>query len=91
MLYTIWRFYEVRRGDRTTFEISALIGLEYWGDAKLPEWKARWDYMVANLRTPLGDLDLEAILLAKLRKSESTPWAGRTLQPPRRGSPGPLI
>ena len=72
VLYTLWRFFEVRKGDRTTFEISALISLEYWGDSRRPEWKGRWGYMVANLRRSLDGPDLETMYVNKIRKSEAS-------------------
>ena len=48
------------------------MSFEYWGDAKLPEWKARWDYIILNMRNPLNDDDLREIYLKCIRASAST-------------------
>jgi len=70
LLYVSRRFFEVRRGDRTMFGISALISLECWGDSRLPGRKTMWDYMVASLRRPLDEQDLEHVHINKIRKPE---------------------
>ncbi len=70
LLYTVRQFYGIRPNEHISFELSALMDLEYPGDAKLPEFKDRWDHMIRHLRTKLSPEDLESILVRKLRASD---------------------
>ena len=70
LLYAVRQFYGIRPNEHISFELSALMDLEYPGDAKLPEFKDRWDHMIRHLRTKLSKEDLESILVRKLRASD---------------------
>ena len=70
LLWLVRNFYRIQDDVHTSFELSALMDIEYAGDAKLAEFKSRWDFVVRHLRTRLKEADLESILIKKLRGSE---------------------
>ena len=71
ILFLIREFFQVNAGKRVTFELRSLIEINYWGDANLAAWKAKWDDMVRNLRSPLSAEQLEEIYITKLRTSDA--------------------
>ena len=46
-----------------------LYAFQYWGDARLPEWKIHWDDLVRNQRVPPEDKVLEEIFVPLCRQS----------------------
>ena len=63
-------YFRVDDAQVTTFELTALLNITYPGDARLGQFKDKWDHVVRNLRSPISDRDLEGILVTKLRGSE---------------------
>ena len=65
------RFFQVDDGNRkASFELSTLLAITWAGDAKLGQFKDRWDHIVRHLRSLIGAQDLEEILVSKVRASE---------------------
>ena len=70
MIYLVREFFRVHDTQETAFELSALMSLEYTGDASKAVFKDQWDHMVRHLRTKLSDRGTQGIFLTKLRASE---------------------
>ena len=62
MLFLVTSYYRVPDTEKTAFELSAPMSLEYPGDDQMDWFKGRWDHLVRYLRTPLTHRDLEGIL-----------------------------
>ena len=71
LVWTIRHFFRIDDDNaKTSFELTTLLAITWPGDAKMGQFKARWDHIVRNLRSPLSKRDLEDILVPKLRGSE---------------------
>ena len=71
LVWVVRQFFNVDDGNRkASFELSTLLAISWPGDAKLAQFKDRWDHIVRNLRSPIGKRDLEDILVSKLRGSD---------------------
>ena len=54
-LWVIKHYFRIHDDERVTYELSALMNLEYPGDAKLGTFKDHWDRMVRKCVTRLTD------------------------------------
>jgi len=70
IIFLVRSFYRVHDTEKVSFELSALMELEYPGDANMGWFKDRFDTMLRHCRTKLEDKDKEGVLVAKLRKSD---------------------
>ena len=72
LMFTVRRFYQVDEDEHgsASFELGTLLAVAWPGDRNLGQFKIKWDHIVRHLRTPLGDHDLEKILVEKVRPSE---------------------
>jgi len=71
MIFLVRQFFRVHDTEKVSFELSALIALEYPGDANMGWFKDRFDLMLRHCRTKLEDRDKEGILVNKLRGSDA--------------------
>ena len=55
MIYLIRRFFQIGDTEETSFELTALMALEYPGDANVGQFKGPWGCMMAHDRTRLSD------------------------------------
>ena len=71
LILVVRRFFQVDDGNRkASFELSTLLAIAWAGDKMLGQFKDRWDHIVRHLRSPIGEQDLEEILVSKVRHSE---------------------
>ena len=70
LLLLVRQFFRIDDNERVQFELSALMDLEYPGDANMGTFKDQWDFMLRHLVTKLTDKDKQGILVKKIRKSE---------------------
>ena len=70
LIYLIRQFYQIDDAQRVSFELSALMDLEYPGDSNMGPFKDQWDFMLRHCITKLSDKDKQGILVKKLRKSD---------------------
>ena len=69
-LWVIKHYFRIHDDERVTYELSALMNLEYAGDAKLGSWKNQWDRMVRKCVTKLTDRDKFSMFSDKLKTSD---------------------
>ena len=69
-VWLIKRFFRIHETKRVQYELSALTGLEYPGDAQLSTWKNNLDHLLLNLVTKLEDKDKFGIITQKLVGSD---------------------
>ena len=69
ILHVVRTFFEVKPGKRMQYELMAVINHEWAGDANLPSWKAHWDEMMRNMRSPISDDSKLEIFFNKIRDS----------------------
>ena len=71
IIFLVKSFYRVHDTEKVSFELSALMELEYPGDGNMAVFKDKLDFTFRHLRTKLEDKDKEGIVVAKLRKSDA--------------------
>ena len=55
MVYMVRDFFRVQDSEQTAFELSALMALEYTGNAQKVAFTHGWGLMLRHLRTHLAD------------------------------------
>ena len=62
-------FYEVKTGQRITYELTALISCPAATDQTFPAWKSHWDEMARYQRYPAAPAQLQDIFYERIASS----------------------